>query len=48
LKLILTLGRSLGLPLTATTGVNELFTHAQEAGYESRDMAALFRFVGES
>lgn len=48
LDLILGLGRSLGLPLTATSGVNELFAQAQEAGYESRDMAALFRFISQS
>ena len=48
LGLILDLGHSLGLPLTATSGVNELFAHAQQAGYESRDMAALFRFVAQS
>ena len=48
LDLILGLGRTLGLELTAASGVNELFAQAQEAGYESRDMAALFRFISQS
>jgi 3-hydroxyisobutyrate dehydrogenase-like beta-hydroxyacid dehydrogenase len=48
LDLIINLGHSLGLSLTATSGVNELFTHAQEAGYESRDMAALFSFIDQT
>jgi 3-hydroxyisobutyrate dehydrogenase-like beta-hydroxyacid dehydrogenase len=48
LNLILGLGRSLGLPLTAASGVNELFTHAQQAGFEARDMAALFDYLGKS
>jgi len=48
LDLILGLGLSLGLPLTAASGVNELFAQAQQAGFESRDMAALFRFIGQS
>lgn len=48
LNLILGLGQSTGVPLTAAEGVKELFTQAQEAGYESRDMAALFRFISQS
>ena len=48
LNLILGLGRSLGLPLTAASGVNELFALAQQAGFESRDMAALFDYLGKS
>lgn len=48
LGLILGLGRSLGLPLTAASGVNELFAQAQQAGYEARDMSALFDYLGKS
>jgi len=48
LNLILELGRSLGLPLTAASGVNELFAQAQQAGFEARDMAALFDYLGQS
>lgn len=48
LDLILSLGQSTGVPLTATEGVKELFAQAQVAGYESKDMSALFRFISQS
>jgi 3-hydroxyisobutyrate dehydrogenase-like beta-hydroxyacid dehydrogenase len=48
LELILGLGRSVGLPLTAASGVHELFTHAQEAGFEAKDMAALFTYIRQT
>ena len=48
LNLILGLGQSMGVPLTAAEGVAELFAQAQAAGYESQDMSALFRFISQS
>mgnify|MGYP003844824297 FL=1 len=48
LDLILSLGQSTGVPLTAAEGVKELFAQAQAAGYESKDMSALFRFISQS
>jgi 3-hydroxyisobutyrate dehydrogenase-like beta-hydroxyacid dehydrogenase len=48
LDLILSLGQSTGVPLTATEGVKELFAQAQAAGYQSKDMSALFRFISQS
>lgn len=48
MALILNLGSSLGVPLTAASGVNELFTAAQKAGFEARDMSALFGFIRQS
>ena len=48
LDLILSLGQSTGVPLTAAEGVTELFAQAQAAGYESQDMSALFRFISQS
>ena len=48
LNLILGLGQSTGVQLTAGEGVAELFAQAQAAGYESQDMSALFRFISQS
>jgi len=48
LDLILSLGQSTGVPLMAAEGVAELFAQAQAAGYESKDMSALFRFISQS
>ena len=48
LNLILGLGQSTGVQLTAAEGVAELFAQAQGAGYESQDMSALFRFISQS
>ena len=48
LNLILGLGQSTGVQLTAAEGVAELFAQAQAAGYESQDMSALFRFISQS
>ena len=48
LDLILSLGQSTGVPLTTAEGVKELFAQAQVAGYESKDMSALFRFISQS
>ena len=48
LNLILGLGQSTGVQLTAAEGVAELFAQAQAAGYESQDMSALFRFISRS
>ena len=48
LNLILGLGHTMGVQLTATEGVAELFALAQAAGYESKDMSALFRFISQS
>jgi 3-hydroxyisobutyrate dehydrogenase-like beta-hydroxyacid dehydrogenase len=48
MALILNLGSSLGVPLTAASGVNELFTAAQKAGFDARDMSALFGFIRQS
>jgi 3-hydroxyisobutyrate dehydrogenase-like beta-hydroxyacid dehydrogenase len=48
MSLILNLGSSLGVPLTAASGVNELFTAAQKAGFDARDMSALLGFIRQS
>lgn len=48
LRLILELGQASGVDLTATAGVTQLYTHAQEAGFEAQDMAALFRHISQS
>jgi 3-hydroxyisobutyrate dehydrogenase-like beta-hydroxyacid dehydrogenase len=48
LNLILGLGQSTGVPLTAAEGVKELFAQAQVAGYESKDMSALFSYLSQS
>lgn len=48
LTLILEFGRSLGLPLTSTTGVNGLYHQAQASGFEAQDMAALYRYISQS
>jgi len=48
LDLILSLGQSTGVPLMAAEGVADLFAQAQAAGYESKDMSALFRFISQS
>lgn len=48
LDLILSLGQSTGVQLTATEGVAELFALAQAAGYESKDMSALFSYLSQS
>lgn len=48
LDLILSLGSSLGLTLTATSGVEELFSHAQQADFGHKDMSALFGFISQS
>ena len=48
LNLILGLGHSTGVQLTATKGVRELFGFAQAAGFESKDMAALFSYLAQS
>ena len=48
MALILNLGSSLGVPLTAASGVNELFSAAQKAGFDARDMSALFGFIRKS
>jgi len=48
LNLILGLGHTTGVQLTATEGVAELFALAQAAGYESKDMSALFSYLSQS
>lgn len=48
LTLILEFGRSLGLPLTSTEGVNGLYLQAKESGFEAQDMAALYRYIRQS
>ena len=48
LNLILGLGHTTGVRLTATEGVAELFALAQAAGYESKDMSALFSYLSQS
>ena len=48
LNLILGLGHTMGVQLTATEGVAELFALAQAAGYESKDMSALFSYLSQS
>lgn len=48
LNLILGLGHTTGVPLTAAEGVAELFALAQAAGYESKDMSALFSYLSQS
>jgi 3-hydroxyisobutyrate dehydrogenase-like beta-hydroxyacid dehydrogenase len=46
--LILGLGQASDTSLMAATGVRELYAHAQSAGFDAQDMAALFRFIHES
>lgn len=46
--LILDLGQASSTPLTSATGVRELYAHAQSAGFDAQDMAALFRYIHES
>ena len=46
--LILGLGQASDTSLTAATGVRELYAHAQSAGFDDQDMAALFRYIRES
>lgn len=48
LTLILEFGRSLGLPLTSTAGVNGLYHQAQASGFEAQDMAALYQYISQS
>lgn len=48
LRLILELGESSGVDLGVTIGVSELYQKAQEAGFEAKDMAALFRYVSKT
>lgn len=48
LDLILSLGSSLGLTLTATSGVEKLFSHAKQADFGHKDMSALFGFISQS
>ncbi len=48
LNLILGLGHTTGVQLTATKGVAELFALAQAAGYESKDMSGLFSYLSQS
>jgi len=48
LNLILGLGHTTGVQLTATEGVAELFALAQAAGYESKDMSALLSYLSQS
>ena len=48
LGLILGLGKASGVVLTAATGVTDLYAHAQKAGFEAQDMAALFRYIRQS
>jgi len=48
LNLILGLGHTTGVQLTATEGVAELFALAQAGGYESKDMSALFSYLSQS
>ena len=48
LGLILGHGHATGVQLTATEGVKELFALAQAAGYESKDMSALFSYLAQS
>lgn len=48
LNLILGHGHSTGVQLTATTGVKELYGFAQAAGFESKDMSALFSYLSQS
>jgi 3-hydroxyisobutyrate dehydrogenase-like beta-hydroxyacid dehydrogenase len=48
LNLILGHGHSTGIQLTATTGVKELYGFAQAAGFESKDMSALFSYLSQS
>ncbi|CAB4588347.1 MAG: NAD-binding protein [Actinobacteria bacterium] len=48
LGLILDLGQASQTPLTAATGVRELYAHAASAGFDAADMAALFRYIRES
>jgi len=48
LGLILELGKTSGVDLTSTIGVTDLYTHAQEAGFEAQDMAALFRYISQT
>lgn len=48
LSLILGLGHTTGVQLTATEGVAELFALAQAAGYESKDMSALLSYLSQS
>ena len=46
--LILDLGQASKTPLIAASGVRELYAHAQKAGFDAQDMAALFRYIRES
>jgi 3-hydroxyisobutyrate dehydrogenase-like beta-hydroxyacid dehydrogenase len=46
--LILGLARELNVPLEAAEGVRNLYLHAQNAGFEARDMAAVFQFLSEA
>jgi len=46
--LILDLGQASQTPLTAASGVRELYAHAQSAGFDAQDMAALFRYIDQS
>ena len=45
--LILGLARELNVPLEAAEGVRNLYLHAQNGGFEARDMAAVFQFLSE-
>jgi len=46
--LILGLARELNVPLEAAEGVRNLYLHAQNGGFEARDMAAVFQFLSEA
>jgi len=46
--LILGLARELNVPLEAAEGVRNLYLHAQNGGFEARDMAALFQYLREA
>ena len=46
--LILNLARELNVPLEAAEGVRNLYFHAQNGGFEARDMAAVFQYLLEA
>jgi 3-hydroxyisobutyrate dehydrogenase-like beta-hydroxyacid dehydrogenase len=46
--LILNLARELNVPLEAAEGVRNLYLHAQNGGFETHDMAAVFQFLLEA